>query len=854
MGALLRFVSLRHLFDGPLRTALTICGVAVGVATLVGISSINRSVMAAFRSTIDTVAGKADVSIAGTATGFPEALLEQARATPGVQHAAGTLTVVAPVKGSPGESLYVMGIDFLDDGYFRSYEGVDRDVGKLNDDLEFLNSTDRMLVSERFAKAHGLRTGQTFQLVTKDGVKDFVVHGLLKESGPVTAFGGSVGVMYFASAQEAFGRGRVFDRVDVKVDPAVGWEPVVGALRSRLGPGFEVDRPDSRGASVETMVRSFQLGLNLGSAVALLVGVFLVYNTVSISVLQRRREIGTLRALGATKASIRSLFGLEAVLLGALGSAIGVPFGLVVGRGAISWVSDTVSQLYVRVNPQDVELGAVEVAGGVALGVLGSLFAALRPAVIASSVQPVEALRRDVAVGAGAVQVRSWPTFLGVGLFALAWPATLIPPPVENLPIGGYLCIFFVLMGATLLSPLLLRHLNRPLAGPGQVLWGISGRLAADNFARAPVRTAVPVSALSVGVAMSITIAAFVGSFQRSAEDWIRQSIPADLFVTSSAKVAGVQNQPMADAVGDELERFEHVSAVDRVRVFPTDVLGLRVYVISLIPEVYERRGRPTVLEGTLPSPEARARGLVTISENFARRRNLSVGSTFPIITPTGVHTWTVGAVIVDYTSDQGTVIIERQHFVRQFKDDQVDSYHVYVDDPSKIEAVRQRITERFGKVFDLYVLSNVELRDEAMNLVGSAFKVTWAMEVVAVLLALLGIINTLLAAVLDRTREIGLLRAVGADRAHVLKLFAAEASFIGLTGGLMGVGVGAVVGYVLTKVVGVQATGWNFPYHFPFETAAQMLLVAIVASTLAGLYPARRASRLDVVEALAYE
>lgn len=854
MLALLRFVSLRHLFDSPLRTALTVMGVAVGVATLVGISSINRSVTNAFRSTIDTVAGKADVSIAGTTAGFPEELLEKARAVKGVQHAAGTLTVVAPVKDSPGESLYVMGIDLLDDGFFRSYEGVDRDVGKLNDDLEFLNSTDRILVGERFAKSKGLKTGSTFQLITKEGVKDFVVHGLLKETGPVTAFGGSVGVMFFASAQEAFGRGRVFDRIDVKVDPTVGWEPVVSELRAGFGPAYEIDRPDSRGASVETMVRSFQLGLNLGSAVALLVGVFLVYNTVSISVLQRRREIGTLRALGTTKRDIRALFAIEAMVLGIIGSAIGIPFGLVVGRGAISWVSDTVSQLYVQVNAQDVQLGTSEMALGAALGILGSVFAALRPAVIASGVQPVEALRRDVAVGAGAVNVRSWPTYLGVALFVLAGPATLIPPPVENLPVGGYISIFFILMGATLLSPLLLRRLNTPLAGPGQAIWGFSGRLAADNFARAPVRTAVPVSALSVGVAMSITVASFIGSFQTSAETWIRQAIPADLFVTSSAKVAGVQNQPMAASVGDELAKFEFVDALDRVRVYPADVLGLRVFIISLIPEIYERRGKPTVLSGSLPTPEERAKDIVTISENFARRRSLKVGDVFEVKTPTGVHPWKVGAVIIDYTSDQGSIIIERSHFTRQFNDDQVDSYHLYVDDPSKIETVRQRVTERFGKSFDLYVLSNSELRDEAMNLVGSAFKVTWAMEVVSVLLALLGIINTLLAAVLDRTREIGLLRAIGADRRHVLKLFAAEASFIGLTGGLMGVGVGAVVGYVLTKVVGVQATGWSFPFQFPWITAVQMLLIAIVASTLAGLYPARRASRLDVVEALAYE
>lgn len=854
MLALLRLVSLRHLIGSPLRTSLTVMGVAVGVATLVGISSINRSVTAAFRSTIDTVAGKADVSIAGTAAGFPEALLEQVRSVKGVLHAAGTLTVVAPVKDSPGESLYVMGIDFLDDGFFRSYEGVDRDVGKLNDDLEFLNSTDRMLVGERFAKSRGLTAGSTFQLVTKDGAKDFVVHGLLKETGPVTAFGGSVGVMFFASAQEAFGRGRVFDRIDVKIDPTLGWEPVVAQLRDTFGPAYEIDRPDSRGASVETMVRSFQLGLNLGSAVALLVGVFLVYNTVSISVLQRRREIGTLRALGTTKRDIRTLFALEAVVLGSIGSALGVPFGLVVGRGAISWVSDTVSQLYVRVNAQDVQLGEFEVAVGVALGIFGSLFAALRPAVIASGVQPVEALRRDVAVGAGAVVVRSWPTYLGVALLVLAGPVTQIPPPVENLPVGGYAGIFFILMGATLLSPLLLRRLNVVLAGPGQLVFGFPGRLAADNFARAPVRTSVPVSALSVGVAMSITVAAFIGSFQESAESWIRQSIPADLFVTSSAKVAGVQNQPMASSIGDELATFEHVDAIDRIRVYPADVLGLRVFIVSLIPEVYERRGKPTVLSGSLPTPAERARNVVTISENFARRRDLSVGSTFEVKTPTGVHQWKVGAIIIDYTSDQGSIVMERQHFSRQFADDQVDSFHLYVDDPTKIETVRKHVTERFGKAFDLYVLSNVELRDEAMNLVGSAFKVTWAMEVVSVLLALLGIINTLLAAVLDRTREIGLIRAIGAERRQVLALFAAEASFIGLTGGVMGIAVGAVVGFVLTKVVGVQATGWSFPFLFPWAMAAQMLVLSVIASTVAGLYPARRAASLDVVEALAYE
>ncbi len=854
MWSLLRLVSLRHVFGAPLRTLLTLIGVAVGVATLVGIAAINRSVMDAFRSTIDTVAGKADLTVAAETSGFPEALLDTVRAVPGVLHASGGLSVIAPVKDSPGESMYVMGVDLLDDGFFRTYEGVDTDIGKLADDLEFLNSTDRILVSERYAREKGLKTGGTIELVTPDGAKPFIIHGLLKETGPLKAFGGSVAVMFFGSLQEAFSKGRTLTRIDVAIDPKVGLEAMKARLQQVVGSSIEVESPDRRGQAVQTMVRSFQLGLNLGSGVALLVGVFLVYNTVSISVVQRRREIGTLRALGATRRRIRALFAIEAGVFGLVGSLLGLPLGILVGKAAIGSVSNSISEIYVKVNTRDVKLGMTELALGLTLGILGSVFAALRPSWVASSVQPVEALRKDAAIGAGAVEVKSWPTYLGVFLLAIAWPTTQIPPPLENLPLGGYVAIFFILMGITLLSPLVLRTLNVPFAGPGQFLFGISGRLAADNFARAPVRTAVPVSALSIGVAMAVTLASFIGSFEASTDRWIEQAIPADLFVTSSAKLAGIQNQPMKFAVRDELVTIPNIDLIDPVRLLQHEVLGLRIFVISLSSEIYRSRGNPLILEGALPDAAQREQGFVVISENLARRRDLKVGTTFPMKTPTGEHNYTVGAVIIDYTSDQGSVILDREIFVRQFLSDQVDTFHVYLKDRGALEQTRAAITAKLGQRYDLYVLSNAELRKEAKKLLGGAFSITYAMEVVAIALALLGIINTLLAAVLDRTREIGLLRAVGADRTQVMKLFVAEAFFIGLTGSLFGVVTGGVVGYIVTKIVGVQATGWNFPFSYPWTTAGQLVVIATLSAIVAGLYPARRAARLDVVEALAYE
>ncbi|MBK7858244.1 MAG: FtsX-like permease family protein [Archangiaceae bacterium] len=852
MLQLLRLVSIRHLSLSPLRTALTVLGVAVGVATLIGIAAINRAVMGAFRSTIDTIAGKADLSVSAGAAGFDEALLDKVRGLPGVAHAAGSISLIAPVKGSPGERLYVMGVDLLDDGFFRNYEGADRDVGHMSDDLEFLNSTDRMLVSEGFAHAHGLKAGDVFALLTPEGTRDFVVHGLLKETGPIKAFGGLVGVMYIGSAQVAFGREHVLERIDVGLGPGADADAVKKTLRDALGPQYEIARPDRRGQSVETMVRSFQLGLNLGSSVALLVGVFLVYNTVAIGVVQRRREIGVLRALGATRRRIRALFALEAMVLGALGSLLGIPLGTLLAKVTISAVSDSISSIYVQVNAKSVTFTPTEMIVGVALGIGGSLFAALRPAFVASKVQPVEALRRDMA--SGAAELNSFPTAVAVVLLLLVYPATKIPAPIENFPVGGYLAMFFILMGTTLLSPLVLRALQKLYQRPSELVLGVPGRLAADNFARAPARTAVPVSALAIGVAMTVCIAGFVGSFQKSSEKWIDQSVPADLFVTSSSKVAGVQNVPLKAEFGDALEKIEGVGAIDRLRIFQHDLMGLRIFIVSLNPEVYNVRGKPDVREGRLPTPQMREAGYVTISENLGRRRNLHPESTFQMDTPTGVRTYKVAAIITDYTSDQGTVFMDRRIFIEQFRDDRVDNFEIYLTDPRYLEPVRREITERFGTQYDLYVLSNQQLREEAFALIDNAFSVTYAMEFLAVVLALLGVINTLLAAVLDRTREIGLLRAIGAARRHIIRLFTTEAMLIGLTGGVIGSFSGYVLGYIVTKVVGVEATGWDFSYIFPYRLALQMMVAATVCAVIAGLYPARRASKLDVVEALAYE
>ena len=854
MLRLLRLVSLRHMRLSPLRTLLTVLGVAVGVAVTVAIAAVNRSVLESFRSMVDTVSGKADLTIAQSKSRFDDALLDTVSAVPGVAHAAGSLSLVLPVQGMPGESLYLLCTNFTDDGYFRSLK-TSAGQPKLHDVLGFLNSTDELLLSEKFARAHGLKTGDTLTLITPKGAQKFHIRSLLANSGPATAFGGSFAVMDLYSAEAAFDMDHQIDRIDVAVKPGEQVDAVKARLQKAAGPAFSVERPSRRGASVQKMLLSFQVGLNMGSALALLVGIFLVYNTISIGVVQRRREIGTLRALGASGGLMRALFTLEAAILGGLGAAVGIPLGWLIARRAIAGVADAISSIYVHVHATAVTLHAPEVAAGFALGILGSCFAAFRPASAASRVPPVEALRKSVSAPASPSQVRV-QVAVGLGMLALAAGLLQLPPPTENFPLGGYLAIFAVLMGATALTPPLIRWARPLLVVPAELLAGVPGRLAADNFSRAPGRSAMPVAALSIGIAMSIALGGFIGSFKAATQRWLRANVPSDLFVTSSYKLGGVRNVPMPQGLADQMARIPGVAAVDKVRLLQHDFMGLRIFVLSLDPRVYWKRAHPLFLEGDEDQAVATALDgkSVILSENLARRRHLHKGDTIQMKTPTGVHAYVVRGVIYDYTSDQGLVAMSRDMYVRDFGDTQVDTFEIYLKKPSDRDAVREAITARWGQKYDLYVLTNDELRAESTSIIDQTFQVTYAMEIVAVLLALLGVVNTLLAAVIDRTREIGLLRAVGATRAQVVKTVAVEAGCMGLLGAVVGTASGTVLAKILLVAVGLQGTGWAIPLQFPWSTAVQMALAAIACAVGAGLYPARRAASLDVVDALSYE
>ena len=858
IGRLLRTVSIPRFHEHRLRTSLTVIGIGLGVAVLIGVVLISRSILGSFESTVEDISGKVDLQITASADGFDEELLYDVKDVPGVWKATPVIQETAVIRDevAHGDRLLILGVDFLgeDDDYFREYDSDEMQEIR-EEPFRFLNSPTNIILARKVADRLGLGLRDTITLATPEGKKAFTVWGFIEDEGVGRAFGGAVAVMYYQAMQVSFGRGSNIDRIDIAVAKDKTPAEVTAALREALGEGLDIDPPERSSERASRMLNGLNTGLMMGSLIALLVGMFLIYNTMSISVVQRKREIGILRALGTTRRQILALFTLEGLLLGLVGSAMGVGLGILLAKVLLASMSDAVNELYLRVAATDVHTDPLLLTAGFVVGIGCAVVAALIPARAATRVRPVETLRSGNVVSTG----RRLPMFTAVDALALLMLAATAPllriEPIGELPVGALAGVMTVTVGSALLVRRAIQGLRRLLAPVVTGVFGIEGRMAGDNLERDLGRAAVTTAALMIGVSMATSFGAFLGSFKRSAFEWIDQSVPADLFITSASRFAGGGNVPMADLLYDDLHALPGVDLVERIRIADLSYQGEPYKVIASDIEIYFERSRMTYLEGSqeeaFPALQA---GEILLSENFSRRLDLHAGDTIALETATGAERFHVAGVVIDYTSDRGVVVMDRALYARHWRDDRVDSYKLYLSKDADREAIRRTINERWGEKFDLFVLTNSEFKGEIKDLLDQTFRIMHALELVALVIALLGVINTLLASVLDRIREIGVLRAIGMLRRQVRKLLMVEAGLIGLISVATGVAVGLVTGYILLYYINLVQTGWYFPYRPPALPLLQMAALVVAVSVAAGYYPAREAAKLQVTDALEYE
>jgi len=848
---LLRLISWPYFRKHVVRTLLTTAGIVLGVAVFVGMHTANQSVLFAFNRTVDQIAGKTELQVSIGETGFDESVLETVQSAPSVRVAVPVIeaTVDSGIAGQG--SLLVLGVDMTGDRSLRDYDLDSADEAIVDDPLVFLAQPDSLIVSREFADRNGIALQHTIRLGTVLGERAFTVRGIIKSTGLSSAFGGNIAIMDIYAAQRMFGRGRTFDRIDLAVQPGRTVAQAQEDLRALLGPGFQVDPPSGRGQQFEAMTAAYSMMVSISSVFALFIGMFIIYNSFAIAVTQRRSEIGILRALGATRGQIRVLFLAESAVTGLIGSVGGLLFGLLISRGIAVSISTLLSDFYgVAQRADEIATSPGLLALALGIGIATSIVAALIPAWQAARVDPVQALQK------GKFQVLS----AGESRIRVAVAALLAAVSVGCLAAGESRTIFYIgytlaILTVLLLGPLLSLALARAIRPLLKAVRPVEGALAADSLIQAPRRTSGSVAALMLSLALVVAFAGMARASYQSISDWMDATLNPDLFVAPAQDIV-IRTLRFPPEMEGELRATPGITRVQAVR--NTRVVYRKTPVMIVATDIGSVAETTHVdpISGdadTMYARTADGSGLM-VSDMLAELQHLKVGDILELPAPLGVLKLPIVGIVVDYSDQQGSILMDRKVFVRYWRDDTVNVFRIYLAPGAQISDVKQRILERYQGERQVFVLTNPELRAYIIRITDQWFALTSVQIAVAVLVAILGIVNTLTVSITDRRRELGVLRAVGGLAGQIRRTIWMEAIAIGVLGLILGFAFGALNLYYILEIVHRDIAGLRLDYSFPLPTVGMLVPTILGAAFVAALWPAESAVHGSLVEALEYE
>jgi len=851
---LLRLISWPYFRKHVLRTLLTTAGIVLGVAVFVGMHTANQSVLFAFSQTVDRIAGKTELEVTAGEPGFDESVLENVQSATTVRVAVPVIEAVADTKhieGGGQGSLLVLGIDMTGDRSLRDYDLESGDDAVVDDPLVFLAQPDSIILSKDFADRNHLAVGQRLVLGTAEGDKPFTIRGIMKSTGLASAYGGNLAIMDIYAAQKMFGRGRTFDRIDLAARPGRTIAETKGELTALLGPGFQVDPPSGRGQQFEAMLAAYSMMVNISSAFALFIGMFIIYNSFAIAVTQRRSEIGILRALGATRRQIHWLFLGESAVTGLVGSIGGLLFGVLIANAIAASIGTLITDTYgVAQYTHKIARNPRLLALALGIGIATSLVAAWIPARDAARVDPVQALQK------GKYQVLS----AGENRLRVVLAAVLGVASIVGLAAGGSRPVFYTayamaIVVALLLAPFLSLALSKALRPILKWIRPVEGALAADSLIQAPRRTSASVAALMLSLALVVAFGGIARASYDSITDWMNAALNPDLFVIPSQNLV-IRTIRFPKEMGPEIAAIEGVERVQMVRdariVFRgTPVMLVAVEVKSLAETIHRV---PVAGDESDMYRRVAAGDALMVSDNLAQLQNLHLGDMLEIAAPVGMIRLPIAGIIVDYSDQLGTIFMDRSLFIRYWNDDTVNVFRVYVNRRAQASEVRQRILDRFAGQRQMFVLTNVELKRYILKITDQWFGLTSVQIAVAVLVAILGIVNTLTVSITDRRRELGVLQAVGGLHGQIRRTIWIEALSIGTLGLALGYVLGAINLYYILQVVRHDIAGLRLDYAFPYGTVLALVPTILGAAFVAAIWPAESAVHGSLVEALEYE
>ncbi len=825
----------RYLKRHPWLTALSVLGIALGVAVVVSIDIANSSARRSFELSAERVAGRATHSVVGIET-LADEVFRRVRVEAGVRPSAPIVEGYVSIRGRTFE---VLGVDPFFDRPFRGYAGP---VSELDLGL-FLGPGGVVLLSGTAADELAVHSGDTLRATAAGRSHPLVVGGVTRAEGGNAEAPTNLIVADVGTAQRLFGMEGRLSRIDLMLpdDPEA-----IDRVEAALPGGARLVRSGARTETVGQMTRAFEVNLTALSLLALVVGMFLIYNTMTFSVVQRRSLIGRMRAIGITRAEVFRLILVEACILGVAGTVIGLASGVALSFGLVRMVTQTINDLYYVVEVQSVTVDPWVLAKGIALGIGATVIAALPPAREAATSPVAVVLQRseeEVRL------VRALPKLTLAAAAAGACAAALLLASGRSLVLS-YIGLLLILVAFALITPLALMLFARATRSVIGRPFGVLGRMAAQGVIHNLSRTSVAAAALSIAVAAAVGVGVMIGSFRDTVSTWLDYTLQADLYVQAPSSVAR-----LGDAVLDEelLEAFADIDGVEAVS---------SIRRLDLVLE-----GDPIQLAGVLAGPKRRASvrfmhdavdeiwrgfdaGEVIVSEPFAYRTRLGRGDTLELPTAKGLRRFPVAGVFYDYGSDAGVAMMNRNSFVQYFDVRGLSGISLYAREGADLTRMAADVREA-AKGRELIVRSNRDLRTFSLEIFDRSFTITAVLRLLALLVAFVGIVSALMALQVEREREFAVLRAEGLTPGQLWRYVTLQTGVMGAAAGLLSVPLGILLAVVLVFVINKRSFGWTLELGIDPGILVQAAVVAIAASILAGIYPSWKMSRANPANAL---
>ena len=843
MSRLLFRASRRFLLRHTGQLGLAMAGIALGVGVVVGVDLANNSARRAFDTSAALVSGRSTHQLVGVHGTLPESLYPRLRAEFGIHRAAPVIESRVRLPDIPDRPFTLLGLDPLSELPFRESVAIG---GRGSVDLARLMTVPATIVLARtLAERLQAGPGDRIRLIAAGRERSVEVAGIVESDSARQAIAETLIFADIATAQELLGLMGVVSRIDLILEA----DQAAGLADARLEGAMLVATAEQNAALVE-MTRAFRVNLTALSLLALVVGMFLIYATLSFLVVQRRPLIGIERALGATPRQLFAVTIAEALLLGAVGTVAGLLLGQWLGAGLVTLVLRTIEDFYFTHEVSAVPADPWIYAKGMALGLGATLLAALAPALEAARTPPRAAMSRAEFE---ARTRRRIPWLVLAGLVAAAIAAGLLAIDTQGLVIA-FAGLFGTIAAAALLTPaltlLLMRAFERPAAWFGR----LPGRLAARGAAASLSRTGVAVVALSVAVATVIGIGVMIGSFRASVETWLDETLRADFHLRLDPGVPAQSSEALTRDRVEDIASLPGVGglSLSRWQRLPTrhgDVLlraiepGPRGWSLSII------EGDPDVAWKAFASD-----GAVVVSEPFASRTGIGAGDTLELPAATGPAAFPVVGVFRDYSSDRGAVMMRLSTYRQRWRDQSLSGIGVYLEPSADAAAVRRALEAHAARHLDLQFAASAEIRAASLQVFERTFTITEVLRWLAGLVAFFGILSALSALALERARETAVLRAIGFAPAQVRGLVLVQTGLLGLASGLIAIPVGLILAALLVFVINERAFGWSMALQWQPGVLAGGLLLALAAALLAGVLPARRLSRAPLAAALREE